>query len=137
MSIVIDASITIAALSPDERADDTERYLDIISVDDMVAPAIWPLEIIHVLRRKVARGLLASDTAADALAAAQLLRVRLNSVSATTAFAEIGRLVHLHGLTPYDASYLHSALRLERPLASLDRQMRAAAAIEGIELLPD
>ena len=137
MSIVIDASITIAALSPDERTSDTERYLEIIAADDVVVPAIWALEIMHVFRRKITRGLLAADIAGEALAVAQMLNTRVSSISAAVAFADVGRLTRVHGLSPYDASYLDCALRLEYPLASLDRRMRAAAAVEGITLLPD
>jgi predicted nucleic acid-binding protein len=137
MSIVIDASVTIAALSPDERTEATERYFDIISADDVVVPAIWPLEIMHVFRRKVARGTIQPETAADALAIAQFLPVRVSAVTAPVAFTDVGRLARIHGLSPYDASYLDCALRLERPLASLDRRMRAAALAEGIVVIPD
>lgn len=137
MTIVIDASITIAALSPDERGDDTERYLSTIAVSDAVVPAIWALEVMHVLRRKVSRGLLSAEIATEALAAAQLLNIRVSSIGAAAAFVDIGRLVRVHGLSPYDAAYLDCALRLDYPLASLDRRMRAAAAVEGIPLLPN
>lgn len=137
MTIVIDASITIAALSPDERTDDTERYLTTIAVSDAVVPAIWALEIMQVIRRKVTRGLLSAEIATEALAAAQLLNVRVSATSAAAAFSDIGRLVRLHGLTPYDAAYLDCALRLDRSLATLDRRMRAAAAVEGIPVIPD
>lgn len=137
MTIVIDASITIAALSPDEQSDDTERYLNTIAVTDAVVPAIWALEIMHVIRRKVTRGLLSAELAAEALAAAQLLNVRVSTTSAAVAFSDVGRLVRIHDLTPYDASYLDCAIRLERPLATLDRRMRAAALVEGITILPD
>lgn len=137
MSIVIDASITIAALSPDERTEATERYFDIISADDVVVPAIWPLDIIHVFRKKVIRGAIRQDTAADALHIAQFLPVRVSTLTAAIAFTDVSRLCRIHGLTPYDASYLDCAIRLERPLATLDRRMRAAALVEGIPLLPD
>lgn len=137
MSIVIDASITIAALSPDERTEATERYFDIISADDVVVPAIWPLEIIHVFRKKVMRGTIQPETATDALNIAQFLPVRVSTLTAAVAFTDVSRLCRIHGLTPYDASYLDCALRLERPLATLDRRMRAAAAVEGITLRPD
>ena len=137
MSTVIDASITIAALSPDERTDATDRYFDIISADDVVVPAIWPLEIIQVFRKKVMRGAILPDTAADALNIAQFLPVRVSTLTAAIAFTDVSRLCRIHGLTPYDASYIDCALRLERSLATLDRRMRAAAAAEGIELIPD
>ncbi|MBX9991305.1 type II toxin-antitoxin system VapC family toxin [Phreatobacter oligotrophus] len=137
MTIVIDASITIAALSPDEQTDDTERYLNTIAVNDAVVPAIWALEVMHVFRRKVTRGILSPEVAAEALAAAQLLNVRVSSTSAAAAFTDIGRLARLHGLSPYDAAYLDCALKLDHPLATLDRRMRAAAAVEGIPVIPD
>ena len=39
------------------------------------------------------------------------------------------------GLTVYDASYLELALRKQLPLATLDSDLRRAAASEGIVLL--
>lgn len=137
MTIVIDASITIAALSPDERTDDTERYLSTIAENDAVVPAIWALEVMHVFRRKVTQGLVSAEIATEALAAAQLLNVRVSSTSASAAFTDIGRLARIHGLSPYDAAYLDCALKLDHPLATLDRRMRTAAAIEGIPVIPD
>ncbi len=38
-------------------------------------------------------------------------------------------------LTAYDAVYLETALRQELPLATLDRQLLAAAARAGVEIL--
>jgi len=40
-----------------------------------------------------------------------------------------------HGLTVYDASYLELALRRQLPLATLDSDLRRAAASEAIVLL--
>lgn len=40
-----------------------------------------------------------------------------------------------YGLTSYDAVYLELALRRQLPLATLDRELRAAANSLGIELL--
>lgn len=45
------------------------------------------------------------------------------------------KLATLHGLTIYDASYLELAVRLNAPLATLDRDLRQAAAAEGVPLL--
>jgi predicted nucleic acid-binding protein len=41
-----------------------------------------------------------------------------------------------HQLTPYDAAYLDLALDEALPLASLDKDLRRAAAAEGVPLLP-
>ena len=40
-----------------------------------------------------------------------------------------------HRLTLYDASYLELAKRRSLPLATLDRELRAAASAEGVMLL--
>ena len=37
-------------------------------------------------------------------------------------------------LSSYDAAYLELAVRLGLPLATLDRELRAAAEAEGVEL---
>jgi predicted nucleic acid-binding protein len=39
-------------------------------------------------------------------------------------------------LTAYDAVYLETSLRKELPLATLDRQLLAAASKAGVELVP-
>lgn len=43
-------------------------------------------------------------------------------------------LARRHKLTVYDASYLELAMRLGVPLASLDRELCAAAAACGVPL---
>jgi predicted nucleic acid-binding protein len=45
------------------------------------------------------------------------------------------RLAARHGLTVYDAAYLELALRRGLALATLDRELRAAAQTEGVVLL--
>ena len=45
------------------------------------------------------------------------------------------RLAERHGLTAYDAAYLELALRQVLPLATLDRELRAAASSDGVQLL--
>jgi|SRR5579871_21363 len=45
------------------------------------------------------------------------------------------RLPGRHNLTLYDAAYLELAQRRGIPLATLDRELRAAAAAEGMVLL--
>jgi predicted nucleic acid-binding protein len=49
--------------------------------------------------------------------------------------AGVMALARAHGLTVYDAAYLELALRLELPLATLDRALAAAAPAAGVELL--
>lgn len=45
------------------------------------------------------------------------------------------RLAVKHGLTTYDDAYLELTLRRDLPLATLDQDLRGAAAAEGVQLL--
>lgn len=40
-----------------------------------------------------------------------------------------------HGLTTYDAAYLHLALRENLPLATADAALKKAALVEGVTLI--
>ena len=44
-------------------------------------------------------------------------------------------LARKHRITAYDAAYLELALRLDAPLATLDRALASAAAAEGAPLI--
>jgi predicted nucleic acid-binding protein len=47
----------------------------------------------------------------------------------------VARVAQQRGLTGYDAAYIAAAVTNELPLASLDKEMRAAARAEGLTLL--
>jgi predicted nucleic acid-binding protein len=63
--------------------------------------------------------------------------VTINVETAGRAWAATSRLAAMHRLTIYDAAYLELAQRLNLPLATLDRELRAAAGALGIALLGD
>jgi predicted nucleic acid-binding protein len=44
-------------------------------------------------------------------------------------------IAQARGLTTYDAAYLELAMRLELPLATADRALRAAAEASGVSVL--
>ena len=49
--------------------------------------------------------------------------------------ATLMQLARRRGLTVYDAAYLELALRLQCPLATLDRALAKAARAEGVVLI--
>ena len=89
----------------------------------LIAPSIIDYEIANVGVNKVRRGALSAESAARAIDAFAGLRLERHSVLPQDAFA----LAVRHGLTAYDAAYLHLAMTLRAPLATLDRQLAAAA----------
>jgi predicted nucleic acid-binding protein len=97
-------------------------------------PGLWRWEIAKVLQLNVRRGRHSGDFRDGALASLALLPVKVDAEADRQAWGDTLHLAERHGLTVYDAAYLEIASRREIALATLDRQLRAAAANEGVEL---
>jgi len=63
------------------------------------------------------------------------LPIRTDAETGQHAWNATLRLAGRHNLTLYGAAYLELAKRRGIPLATLDRELRAAAAAEGMVLL--
>ncbi len=62
----------------------------------------------------------------------QSLPISVDDETALRAWPDTLPLAQLHDLTVYDAAYLELAVRLGLPLASLDTQLKEAAAAVGV-----
>jgi predicted nucleic acid-binding protein len=69
------------------------------------------------------------------LADLELLPIQTDPDTEKHAWRSTLRLADLHRLSVYDAAYLELAMRRGLPLASLDRELRVAAAAENVVLL--
>ena len=98
-------------------------------------PGLWRLEVANVLQMNVNRRRHRTTFRDAALADLALLPIHLDGDTDRHAWDETLRLAERHELTVYDAAYLELALRRKIALATLDRQLRAAAAREGVQLL--
>lgn len=135
MSFVLDSSIAIAWCFEEEGTDALDALLDRTTETGAYAPLLWPLETLNVLfsaerRRRIDRR--KRETLAAFL---RDLPVLLDSETAEHAWTETASLAGRFRLTTYDATYLELALRRRLPLASLDRELRAAAAAMDVEVL--
>lgn len=118
---VVDASAVAAVLF---REPDHARVALAIPTDaELVAPSLLPLEVANVARTKVLRGELTRIDAETVLAG--LARWRVCTVSVPWAGA--WTLAWTHGLTIYDAAYLHVAIARDALLVTLDADLRQAA----------
>lgn len=98
-----------------------------------MAPAIWLLEVANSLRTAERRGRLNPATTGASLDALLEQPILVDEEA-----PDIDRLLILarrHDLSVYDATYLDLALRLGRPLATLDQRLAAAARGEGVPVL--
>ena len=130
---VLDASVAIAWLFEDEVRPETEEVLDRLSHDEAHAPALWELEVANVVLSAERRGRLSAAASARILERLQDLPIRISPNSPRLYhLLEVGRR---YGLTSYDAAYLTLAQQLNLPLATLDQDLAAAAAMADVELV--
>ena len=134
---VVDASIALAWLLPDEETDKAETVMVLARRSGAIAPALFPLEGANALRSNLRRGRLDAiyrDAALDQLDKAAVAR-DLEAYDPTV-LRETVRLSDKHDLTVYDAAYLELALRHDAPLGTLDDDLRRAAGAENVVLHP-
>lgn len=135
MSLVLDCSVTLAWLLPDERARPAQAVLDRVAASRAWVPELWRLEVANSLQVAVKHGRIDAAFRDASLADLSLLNIQIDPDTSSFAWRETLQLAETHGLTLYDAAYLELAQRLGLPLASRDRALRKAAAACRIPLL--
>lgn len=140
MTLVVDASLMLACVLPDERSDAAvnavaERWR---SGEPLIAPFHFPVELMFGIEQAARRGRMEPADRASAWAAAVEPGVELVTlpVEGGRGIPALFDVVDRSGLRVYDALYLQLALGRRVPLASLDEPLRKAARREGLEVLP-
>lgn len=131
MRWVLDASVVISWLMPDERLQADRELLKKLLQSDSLVSGVWPLEIAHSLTKAMRNHRIGDTDIQDARALIRELAPEIADVplSASTQLLE---LTMRHQLTAYDASYLALAMRHMLPLVTLDRRLADAAKAEGV-----
>ena len=135
MSLVLDSSITLAWVYSDETTKAVEHVLDLLGESGGWVPGLWRLEVANILEMGVRRGRHDAGFRDKTLADLVLLPVHVDPETDRQAWGPTARLATRRQLTLYDATYLEMALRRGLPLATLDRDLRAAAKAERVQLL--
>lgn len=135
MSLVIDASMTVAWLFAAERAEAPRAVLRRVAREGAVVPSLWKLEVGNVLRNAVRRKTCTSGYAGRCLARLARLQIAVDPETDAHAWGRTRELSTAHDLTVYDAAYLELAIRRSRALASCDTDVIAAGRREGVEVL--
>ncbi len=89
------------------------------------------MEVRNVLVIAERRGGLTQEDTAAAVQAIDALGIHLDHAPDNASLLQLART---HGLNASDALYLELAVRQQRPLATLDHKLRAAAQAEGLTL---
>ena len=133
--MVLDSSATLAWIYGDETTEAIQRLYDRVADEGALVPALWRLEIANALTFAVRRGRITAQFRDAALRDLSLLDIVADSQTDARAWASTLNLADAHRLTLYDAAYLDLALQHSLPLATLDRDLCAAADRAGVALL--
>jgi predicted nucleic acid-binding protein len=132
MPFVIDASIVVAWAFSDEHHPVASAALERLEADDGAAPSLWWFEVRNALLAGERRQRLDPAGTATFLQRLARLPVSLDRAPDEGLLLDLARR---HRLTAYDAAYLELAIRRGLMLATLDEDLRTAAATDGIAVL--
>jgi predicted nucleic acid-binding protein len=135
MSLVLDSSVTLAWIHRHETTQAVDDVFERLSLESAWVPSLWRLEVANVLQIGIRQRRYEADFRNSALSDLAMFPIHLDPETDRQAWGATAQLAERHGLTLYDATYLELALRRGLPLATLDRELRAAAERERLQTL--
>jgi predicted nucleic acid-binding protein len=135
MSFVLDNSVALTWCFEDERTPVTTALLERVAEAGAFAPGLWPLEALNGLLVAERRGRLDASRRQRLAGFLHALPISLDGETASQAWTTTAGLAARFALSAYNAAYLELAQRHHLPLATLDRDLRAAATALGLTVL--
>lgn len=135
MTFVLDCSVTMSWVFPDEASDATDQLREAMVEGRAFVPALWPVEVGNALLTATRRGRFNVDECPGICASLEALPIEIDPVSTSRAWGAALAQAHRHRLSSYDAMYLELAVRMRLPLATLDGDLAAAGRAEGLDVL--
>jgi len=135
MAFVLDCSVTLAWVLPDEGNAYADGLLDRLVAEGAVVPPVWPLEVGNVLLVALRRRRIRQNELEPIIERLERLPIEIDIGATDHALAAVLVLAGQHGLTTYDASYLDLAQRRKLPLATLDKKLRGACRAAKVDVL--
>lgn len=135
MSLVLDASATLAWIYPDETTAAILAVFDQVIVNGAFVPELWRIEVANCLTIGVRRSRIDATERSASLSDLDRMQIVTDRETGKHAWSSTLILTDRHNLSVYDATYLELASRLSLPLATLDGDLRKAAEQEGVRLL--
>lgn len=136
MAFILDASAALPWCFKDEASQALNALLFRLTTGEpAVVPAHWAIEVGNALLMAIRRTRIPYEDVVEFLTDLTSLPIELDRTETNLIRVSILPLAEKHKLTLYDAAYLELALRLNLPLATLDRELRKAAKLESIPLI--
>ena len=135
MAFVLDCSMTMAWVFPDEASESTDVLRESLVKDSAVVPVLWPIEVGNVLLAATRRGRITEEDWPRIRDDLEALPIDIDLESCARVLDAVLPIANEHELSVYDAIYLELALRLGLPLATLDQKLTTAGKAAGVEVL--
>jgi len=134
---VLDASFAMTWVIEAEQTPASMQHFHALTRREAEAhvPSIWCDELANVLLTVERSRRITTEVAATWINYFLVLPVIVHPTSIEQSLIEIRPLALAHGLSVYDAAYLHLAMREQVPLATFDRQLIKEAPKVGVKLL--
>ena len=136
MSLVLDASLTLAWYFEDEASTAADSLLAVVSHRGAVVPSLWRLEVANGFQSAIRRKRIDQRYRDESLADLRLLAIEIDGESDAHVWSSTLPLADRFGLSVYDSCYLELAQRRDLPLATLDARLRSACAALGLPTAP-
>ena len=135
MAFVLDCSVTMAWIFPDEATELTDGLRESLVRGSAFVPSLWPVEVGNVLLVATRRGRVDVAEWSGIRQFLEALPIEIDPISVSNTIGASLDLAHRHQLSLYDAMYLELAVRVKMPLATLNRALGAAGRDAGVEVL--
>lgn len=132
--IVVDATALAAFLLREPQGDAVLEHM--LAHDALLAPGLLQYEIVSVIEQSRRHGRMSEDQARRAREQCGTLPWVVENHAGRDRSASLSGIAGRHGLNAYSAAYLEVARHHGCPLLTLDAALRAAAAKEGVQVLP-
>ena len=133
MPFVLDSSVALAWLLPDEEDERTDALADRLEHEDALVPSIWPLEVGNAMLTALRRKRISNSQFERCIAGLAALPVEVDPGAPLVVVLQLAKRCQL---TSYDSAYLELSQRLRIPLATLDAGLRNACKTLKIPVLP-
>lgn len=131
---VLDASVALAWCFEDESTPESWVLLDNLEQVCAFVPAIWLLEVSNILLCSERRGRITYKKANDFFVELKALPINIEHIEHGHILDNVLMLARMEQLTTYDATYLELAKRMDLPIATKDKALRASALRQGVAL---
>ena len=133
MAFVLDSSVALTWLMPDEANEHADALARRLETENALVPPIWPLEVGNAMLTAVRRKRITNAEFQRYVAALGDIPI---DIDGGAQLSDILRLAQQCQLTSYDAAYLELAQRRNASLATFDVALRAACHSLEIPVLP-